>query len=125
MTLRLRLVVGLVILVLTGLAIFGVSTYTLYSRTQYDRLDDELRNSIASALCGLIAEAEPGFPACPGGGRGGPTAPPGTYAALFTVDGEALASSDGSDLEYTFPQRSSQASSAKPSLPAISDPGLH
>src|ERR1043165_5645645 len=49
MTLRLRLVLGLVVLVTAGLAVFGVATYQLYSRSQYGRLDDQLRGSAAAA----------------------------------------------------------------------------
>ncbi|MGH9004337.1 MAG: hypothetical protein ACRDYV_14530, partial [Acidimicrobiia bacterium] len=41
MTLRLRLVAGLVALVTAGLAVFGVTTYQLYARSQYDRLDEQ------------------------------------------------------------------------------------
>ena len=46
MTLRLRLVIGLVVLVTIGLAVFGVVTYTLYARSQYQRLDDQVHGSI-------------------------------------------------------------------------------
>ncbi|MDQ6697004.1 MAG: HAMP domain-containing histidine kinase [Actinomycetota bacterium] len=45
MTLRLRLVLALVALVLVGLGLFGFATYSLYSRSQYQRLDDQLRAS--------------------------------------------------------------------------------
>jgi len=117
MTLRLRLVVGLVILVLTGLAIFGFSTYTLYARTQYDRLDDELRNSIRSASCLLFTDS-PLPPECSGTGRGGLPAPDGTYAALLSADGTLLADDEGA-IEGTFPPQAT----GRPRLPAISDPG--
>ena len=119
MTLRLRLVVGLVILVLTGLAIFGFSTYTLYARTQYDRLDDELRNSIPSASCLLFTFVSPVPPDCRGAGRGGPAAPYGTYAALLSADGTLLTDDEGVALEATFPQQAS----GRPTLPTITDPG--
>ncbi|HVW31446.1 MAG TPA: hypothetical protein VHL53_02800, partial [Acidimicrobiia bacterium] len=55
MTLRLRLVLGLVVLVTVGLAVFGFATYGLYSRSQYDRLDDQLRTS-ASAVVPQLAQ---------------------------------------------------------------------
>src|SRR5207302_10630613 len=45
-TLRFRLVVGLVVLTTIGLAVFGVATYALYAHDQYDRLDDQLRASV-------------------------------------------------------------------------------
>ena len=120
MTLRLRLVVGLVVLVLIGLATFGFSTYTLYARTQYDRLDEQLRSSIPSASCGLFSHnGADGSPQCPGNGRGGPFAPPGTYAALVSVDGEVLVDTDGAALEVAF------GTTNRPSLSSIRDPGLH
>ena len=95
MTLRLRLVVGLVILVLAGLAIFGVSTYALYSRTQYDRLDEQLRNTVPSAACLLIAKA--GLTTLPECGRPG-AAPLGTYAKLVATDGTVVVDTDGNPI---------------------------
>jgi two-component system OmpR family sensor kinase len=46
MTLRARLVAGLVALMTVGLAIFGLSMYGLYSRSQYNQLDAELQSSV-------------------------------------------------------------------------------
>ena len=46
MTLRARLVAGLFVLMAVGLAIFGVTMYELYSRSQYSQLADDLRNSV-------------------------------------------------------------------------------
>ena len=46
MTLRARLVAGLVVLMTVGLAIFGVTMYELYSRSQYDQLSSELQASV-------------------------------------------------------------------------------
>jgi two-component system OmpR family sensor kinase len=116
MTLRLRLVVGLVILVLTGLAIFGFSTYALYSRSQYDRLDDQLRNSLSSVECGLFSNTSQSGPAC---GRGA-FAPYGTYAVLIASDGsEVVDETTGKVVELRFP-----GSTGEPSLPdVIPDPG--
>src|SRR4030088_900893 len=45
MTLRLRLVLALVVLVTAGLALFGVVTYSLYARSQYEQLDGQIRRS--------------------------------------------------------------------------------
>ncbi|MGH9036231.1 MAG: hypothetical protein ACRD0O_10745, partial [Acidimicrobiia bacterium] len=97
MTLRLRLVAGLVALVTVGLAIFGVTTYQLYARSQYDRLDQQAVDIVPLVSSQLAESAgldggpgdddgrgdkhgpEPG----PGGGRRPPppvVVPPGTYA---------------------------------------------
>ncbi|MGD0808311.1 MAG: HAMP domain-containing sensor histidine kinase [Acidimicrobiales bacterium] len=46
MTLRARLVAGLVVLMTLGLAIFGVTMYELYSRSQYDQLSSELQSAV-------------------------------------------------------------------------------
>ena len=121
MTLRLRLVVGLVVLVLAGLAIFGFSTYSLYARTQYDRLDDELRNAVPSAGCALFFVAEYPIPDCPGAGRGGTfLAPHGTYAQLRSAEGETQVDPDNQELELVDPR-----SSGRPDLRSITDPGQH
>lgn len=45
MTLRSRLVVALVALATVGLAIFGVTTYSLYRRSQQHQLDQQLRGT--------------------------------------------------------------------------------
>ncbi|MCU1366203.1 MAG: integral rane sensor signal transduction histidine kinase [Ilumatobacteraceae bacterium] len=119
MTLRLRLVVGLVILVLTGLAIFGFSTYALYSRTQYQRLDLQLRNSLSSTACKLFSQADLGGPDC---SRGGNFAPYGTYAALIGSDGTVAVDASNEPIEFFF--STSTPEPAKPDLPdVITDPG--
>ena len=64
MTLRLRLVLGLVVLVTAGLAVFGFATYQLYSRSQYTRLDNQIRASASDVIPQLADDA--GF----GGGHG-------------------------------------------------------
>jgi two-component system OmpR family sensor kinase len=76
MTLRLRLVLGLVVLVTAGLAVFGFATYELYSRSQYSRLDTQLRGSASAVIPTLSTKA--GLPSDGGGGsRGGPDGGPG------------------------------------------------
>ena len=45
MTLRSRLVLALVALSTVGLAVFGVTTYSLYQRSQLSQLDDQLREN--------------------------------------------------------------------------------
>jgi two-component system, OmpR family, sensor kinase len=95
MTLRFRLVAALGLLLAAGLAVYGYGTYTAYSRSQYDRLDDQLRSS-AGAVEGQLAEAAqlPGGPDAGGGGRGDDHGPPpkfalpfGAYAELRGLDG--------------------------------------
>jgi two-component system, OmpR family, sensor kinase len=46
MTLRARLVAGLVLLMTVGLGIFGVTMYELYSSSQYRQLDSDLQSSV-------------------------------------------------------------------------------
>ena len=99
MTLRLRLVLALVLLVTIGLALFGFATYSQYARSQYQRLDDQVRSSLPVVSRQLASGSSPdGRPSGEpdGGGRGGdgpfppgeaaggPTlvVPPGTYAEL-------------------------------------------
>jgi two-component system OmpR family sensor kinase len=121
MTLRLRLVLGLVVLVTAGLAVFGFATSELYSRSQYDRLDDQVRGS-ATAVAPQLAhtagvdlvdtggagagfggprgrDGGPGKDGGPGnaGGRDGRPAPPtavplATYAELRDSAGAVIAS---------------------------------
>jgi len=115
MTLRLRLVLGLVVLVTAGLAVFGLATYQLYSRSQYNRLDEQVRAS-ASVVASQLAHTAgvdfdsggpgPGFggPGGHGGGDGGgggghdgrpgpPTAVPlASYAELRDSNGAVIAS---------------------------------
>jgi two-component system OmpR family sensor kinase len=93
-TLRLRLVIALAALVTVGLAVFGVVTHELYARSQYQRLDDQLRASVPlvtrqlTDAAGFQAPDEPGSHDHGGGGSGEPrgrppvVVPPGTYAEL-------------------------------------------
>ena len=70
MTLRLRLVLAIVVMVTTGLALFGVATYTLYSRSEYQRLDAQLRASATLVDSQLDAQANLTVPP---DGHGGPS----------------------------------------------------
>jgi two-component system, OmpR family, sensor kinase len=106
MTLRLRLVIGLAVLVTVGLTIFGFTTYRLYRNSEYNRLDDQLRNSVPGMLAQLHRNESPNgsgsgttLPTFPeqsggggGGGRGGPpiVAPPGTYGELRDASGAVV-----------------------------------
>ena len=91
MTLRIRLVFALAALMTLGLAVFGVTTYSLYARSRYDRLDDELRSAEPS-MSRLLADAaglgirDPRIDARP------PGAPP--VVAPITVYGELRAADD-------------------------------
>jgi two-component system OmpR family sensor kinase len=100
MTLRLRLVVALALLVTAGLAVFGLATYTLYARSLYDQLDDQIRAAAPLVTEELRAEAglgPGGFPSFggPGGPGGDDDGPPlriapDTYGELRAADGTVL-----------------------------------
>jgi two-component system, OmpR family, sensor kinase len=102
MTLRLRLVVGLVALATIGLAVFGLATYTLYSRAEYQRLDDQVRSSIPLVEGQLYQAANlQDGPSRDGEADNGPTGdhrapptfvPPSTYAELRDAAGAPLSS---------------------------------
>jgi two-component system OmpR family sensor kinase len=86
-TLRSRLVVALVLLSTVALAVFGVATYVLYSRSQYDRLDAQIRTAQPFAMAQLRDE---NFPRRDPGGRGGPpplVVPIGTYVEERDANG--------------------------------------
>src|ERR1019366_302973 len=103
MTLRSRMVLGLVALVTAGLALFGFATYSLYAHSEYQRLDDQLRSAQSQITPILQREAagddnDTGFG---GGGLGGPPnrslgagggggAPPGAHAELRDGSGTVL-----------------------------------
>ena len=115
MTLRLRLVIGLALLVTVGLAVFGFTTYSLYSHSEYQRLDDQIRSSAtvvtgqlcesAGTACGPVPGHSGGNPSFGnpggdgGGGHGGPpvVVPPGTYAELRDKSGKVLSTVQASD----------------------------
>ncbi len=109
MTLRLRLVLALVALVAVGLAVFGVATYTAYSRSQHQRLDEQLRTSVGFMTGKLYEQVfttgspslDPGAPGMPpvGDGRRAPplVVPSGTYGELRDAAGAAIASIQLSD----------------------------
>ena len=96
-TLRSRLVAALLVLTTVGLGAFGVVTYRLYERSQYDRLDEQLRSALP-LVTGLLYD-EPGLSepdTSTGDGtdeRRDPPPPPvvlpaGTYAELRTTSGD-------------------------------------
>lgn len=75
MTLRLRLVLAIGALALVGLGLFGATTYSLYARSQYQRLDDQLR-TFTPLLARQLNEAAGLMPAPVPGGTTGPAGVP-------------------------------------------------
>ncbi len=65
MTLRLRLVLALVALLTVGLALYGFATYSLYAHSQYQRLDDQIAQSVNVANAFLVND---GSTACASAG---------------------------------------------------------
>ena len=115
MTLRVRLVLALLVLLTVGLVIFGVATYTFYSRSQYKRLDDQVRASqpLVSRQLDQAAGRGGGGGGDRGRGRGGPGGggppvfvAPGTYAELRDESGAVES------------QIATDTSGSKPDLPS-------
>jgi two-component system OmpR family sensor kinase len=81
-----------------GLALFGFATYSLYARSEYQRLDDQISTSVALVSRQLEADQSGQFG--PGGSFGpgadpnhsGPrvNVPPGTYAEQRDADGKLV-----------------------------------
>jgi two-component system OmpR family sensor kinase len=90
MTLRLRLVLALVTLVALGLAVFGVTTYTVYSRSQHQHLDDLIRGSEGLVERRLEGENQLGPGQGPGPGVPPVNIPGGTYAELLSSSGAVV-----------------------------------
>jgi two-component system OmpR family sensor kinase len=78
-TLRLRLVAGLVLLMTVGLAIFGVTMYELYSRSLYSQLRTDLQSSVPLVVQELAEEAGIPFRAPGVGSHNGGGPAPGGY----------------------------------------------
>ncbi|HEV8064639.1 MAG TPA: HAMP domain-containing protein, partial [Acidimicrobiales bacterium] len=109
MSLRLRLVAAIVLLATAGLVLFGVVTYSLYSDSEYQSLDNQLKASvdtlgrILSLGGGQPGGGQPGGgqpggggPGSPGGGHfpGGQGGPPPIlvpYGAVYDAAGKVLA----------------------------------
>ncbi|HEX3393087.1 MAG TPA: HAMP domain-containing sensor histidine kinase, partial [Acidimicrobiales bacterium] len=121
MTLRLRLVLAIGGLVLVGLGLFGTTTYSLYARSQHQRLDDQLRNFTPllsrqlNEAAGLRIAPLSGGAANPGGGGPRGPAPIDTYAELRNEAG----------VQMTHVQLS--GSTSVPRLPSVvtAEPGTH
>jgi two-component system OmpR family sensor kinase len=110
LSLRARLVAGLVLLVLGGLAVANVLTYVELRGFLADRVDSQLVDASHQAV-GYFTGGGPGRELHPGGpDRGGPPGiPSGTY--------EALALSNGTVLSVVPIGYGQTASSERPSLP--------
>ena len=80
MTLRLRLTLALVALLTVGLAASGIATYARYSRSEYQKLDQQLQSILVpetrelEQAAGLQSDGE--GPGGRGGNGGGPGAVP-------------------------------------------------
>lgn len=112
LSLRDRLLIGLVVVVVAGLGTFGFATYTALDGFLLQRSDDQLAASYPLAYSTVIGQDT--FPSGPGGG--GPpgshpdqAVPQGTYAAYLSPDGTLLQ-------EHVF-EFGANASDARPVLP--------
>lgn len=119
MTLRLRMVLGLVVLVTTGLAIFGFTTYGLYARSRYRQLDEQLRSTVPLVSRDPFQAGSFAFDPPRGGGADGDGGGPrsvafGTYAELRTADGVLV---EGTALSKSDSQNAPELATV------ISDPG--
>src|SRR5579862_4007259 len=114
MTLRFRLVGGLVVLLTAGLALFGVATYLLYRQSEYQRLDAQVRSvqplvdNQLDALAGLSRDygGRPQGPGGPGGGGGPPPSayPIGVYGQLRSYTGTVLATINPTTVSPAWPK---------------------
>ena len=113
LSLRDRLLAGLVVLVALGLVAFGVANYTALRGFLYQRVDDQLRSGRGIAYGQLFQDqGGRGFPGGARGGPGGPLGPqlpPGSYAAAVDGSGSVVR-----DHVFEFGDTSS---TARPVLP--------
>jgi two-component system OmpR family sensor kinase len=121
MTLRLRLVLALVTLVAAGLMVFGVVTYSLYSRSQHQRLDDQVRSSQQLVERRLETGSGPGgFGGGPDDGIGGPPVdiPGGIIAELVSSSGTVINQFNLSNgtAQPKLPSSLAASTAAKPKL---------
>ena len=94
LSLRARLLLGLVALVLLGILVADAATYASLKTFLYQRVDQQLRDSDQQALNALNAtyETHGGGPGGPhhDGNNGAPNLPQGTYAAVLGPDGKVV-----------------------------------
>ena len=91
LSLRDRLLAGLVVLVALGLVAFGIANNAALRGFLYQRVDDQLRTGRGVAMS-VLFQGEPGprFPGPRGGGPGQSQLPPGSYAAVVDPSGSVL-----------------------------------
>jgi two-component system OmpR family sensor kinase len=117
LSLRARLLLGLVALVLLGILVADVATYASLKTFLYQRVDQQLRDGIDPAVGALNATYDshggPGGPGGPDGHHdngGALNLPQGTYAAVLGPDGKVV-----TELVAVFPGQTPTA--ARPVLP--------
>src|SRR5947209_17368399 len=103
-TLRLRLVLAIVVLSTIGLAVFGVATYALYARSQYDRLDAQLRATVPVVHSDLRGDTDRDEPHHGPGGGPPLVVPAGTYAEVRSTDGDVVSQKMPSAYASTSPK---------------------
>ncbi|HEU0337229.1 MAG TPA: hypothetical protein VFR43_11775, partial [Gaiellaceae bacterium] len=104
LSLRARLVLGVIVLAAAGLAVAGVATYASLRSFLFDRTDQTLADSSVGIARGLFEGH------CDSGGRPLPGAAPGDVVQLRTADGSVVCT-----LQVT---RFSEAPASPPELPA-------
>ncbi len=112
LSLRNRLLIGLVLVVGWGLVAFGFATYTALEGFLIQRTDDQLAAGYALAYSTVVSRSEFSGPhggAPVPGSHPDQAVPQGTYAALIKPDGSVLS-------EHVFDFRST-TSVARPNLP--------
>jgi two-component system OmpR family sensor kinase len=112
LSLRARLLLGLVALVLVGILVADVATYASLKTFLYQRVDQQLRDGVSPAVSALNAtyETHGGGPGGPRHDEGTPNLPQGTYAAVLGPDGTVV-----TELVAAFPGQTPSA--ARPVLP--------
>ncbi len=117
MNLRRRLLTIQVVFVALGLGVFAVVTYQLYSRSQYQRVDDQLQSATPGLLRYLSQAGN-----SPADAGSDDNLPPGSYVQLRTSAG---ATTDGASKRISC--YTSASSCSAPSLPALLSvaPGSH
>src|SRR6266496_2154351 len=106
LSLRARLVAGLVVLLLVGLLVADVATYALLQDRLQRRVDEQLYAGKNQAIGYLVGP--PGGREAPHGGP--PSFPPGTYIVHTTSDGTVLQ-------EHEFDYAGLADITARPQLP--------
>ncbi|HEY1455998.1 MAG TPA: HAMP domain-containing sensor histidine kinase [Candidatus Dormibacteraeota bacterium] len=104
LSLRGRLLIGVISLVLVGLVISDVATYALLQKSLIGRIDAQLTNGVQQAVQGLGGQDRGP------GGQSPSTFPVGTVVELLGSDGTVLADN------VTYPQGGTP-STARPELP--------